>query len=1237
MLDPLDDSFLTPRSSDTQVRPQHKRETYRAAGNASRRTSPWKEGDRLGSFELGKLLGQGSSGFVFEAFDLNRQWRCALKILVPETVEDLVRNKVGFRRMLSIRHPNLAKVDQVHRLSENFALSMQLIEGQTFAKFIHELRRLDPREACERVLELLRQFAAALSVMHTNYLIHRDIKPQNMMVDLTGCGRIIDYGLVGTFDPEMDPRGIRPYLAGTPQYMAPEVWFDQCYLPAGDVYSLGKVIFETLILISGNRRLSAPAKGEFDTPARMYETINAFDSCVPDILRDACVEMLETSPADRPTALEISRLGQTKSSMVAMPRASVLYGRDEEVKRILDWLDGILKGKHGRLHLSGPSGIGKSRILEEIVHELASCRWVHVFTACCQVREDQPMQAFDQISDALATRFAKEELGVLEIDPGSAAILHQSFPVLRSVVTASQTLPRPGAIPARLDALAAAVQVTKKILETGPMILIIDDAQWADTDSLNVLDRLQTERISSLGIITVSRTGDVLQRVAADEHLRLGPLSVEESTQMLSAAARRWNVDASPLMLATLTEAAEGNPFRLDELAGEFRPGGVFAGGDSNVLSLPTAQLVGGLWRTRVARLSPNARHLLTLIATAGGAVTRSEVLAMQEHHFLAPDTLDELRFQRLVQPETVGDQCVRIVHDRVASGVVQSLASDEKTEAHRLWAEVLLNSPDSPVAAARIAGHLFEAGDNARAIEFADLAAKDAEQRFAKTEAARWHERVLPFVDGEALLERTRQTAVCFDEADRPVEAANYYQQLAAQLSGDDRIECELRVLTLLTRCGRTDQVRYQLEGLAERMGLPKPKSPLWSKISLLTKSCLYAMRKLLISGNGAPTMADAPDDPRIRLCLLLSRPLSLLDNLYGAELALAGAMLSIDRGSTKQQVQVAVGVAVYGSYNAGSRRQKSELMLTDLLLQAEQLDDPKTLGDCLSGIAAAHMLSGRWRDTIEPAQKAIHAYRQCKDLQTFEIAHTRINLTHAFWYLGRVRDLVQLCTRMYDESITRNDLMERIIASGGLASSAWLAAHRLADIDTIRVDTAKELKCEGEQFAHFMESTSLQLRLMYEGRYEEAELESQRGHRMVGCSPIHRVQTCRICRISIASLIAINLLGRNTNSKRVRRCRQLIAALRRENLPFAEATADLHEGYLNYILAQPSRAMHFFSAADRGAKLQGLVPISLAAQDAAEWLTGAVSSNRLEQHLRSERVVHPSMFARLYSFQPA
>ena len=101
----------------------------------------------------------------------------------------------------------------------------------------------------------------------------------------------------------------------------------------------------------------------------------------------------------------------------------------------------IYTGQNGRIHIHGPSGIGKTHLVNAIEKHLISLRWGQVFRAKCNPREDKPLQAFGQIALQIASRYARNDREALRVDSVSEAHLHQVFPVLKDVVHKDIRLP----------------------------------------------------------------------------------------------------------------------------------------------------------------------------------------------------------------------------------------------------------------------------------------------------------------------------------------------------------------------------------------------------------------------------------------------------------------------------------------------------------------------------------------------------------------------------------------------------------------------------------------------------------------------------------------------------------------------------------------------------------------------------------------------------------------------------
>ena len=1260
------------------------------ASEASKGQSvPWQVGDQFGPFALEKELGEGSSGVVFRARDALSDRVCALKMLRRTTPEELMRSKLGFRRMVSMRHPSLLSVYQIHRRGEQTALSMEEIVGNTFSVATQGLRSGRVEAAYDTLLRWTRQFGAGLAAMHFKGLLHRDIKPKNLMVDARGDARIIDYGLVGTFDPEADPSGFRPYLVGTLHFFAPETLWNQSYLPAGDIFSLGMVILEAMQRIASweagdLRPLKRNQQNAAEDAEAIHNAVGELDASAPGILRGICCEMLQPDPADRPQAIEISRLGLSTSVRVSWPIDEPVVGRESELQAIRQWLDGIFSGGVGRLHLTGPSGIGKSRLLDQIEQQIRTHTWIQVFRARCQPREDQPLQAFDQLCDAIANRYNQSDRSALLLDPVSTTLLHGTFPVLRSIVRCNLDLAPAARSTERLDALEAAARMSLALRKQGPLILIIDDTQWADRDSLNVLDRLATEvGDAGLGIITTSREQVDRQLTPATLELSLNPLSPADSVSLLSMAAAGRGVTPDPELLQQLAQAAEGCPFRLQELADEFGPGGALVNAQArqSAQALTSAGAIDWLWQTRVARLTDDARQVLPYIVAARCPVSVRQLAQLTSLGDSVDAAVSELAHQRLVNDDATGGECIEIIHDRVSAGLEKTLGADVLRSAHRAWASCLVRADDQKKLAARIALHLFDAKEPWRAVSYAMLAAEEAEQVLAKTDAARWHARVIPYVNGREKVSHIRQAARCFAEADRPADAAHYFRMLSQYVGFEEQIHCQRMAVTLLIRSGEYDQVRFQMHGLAEMLGLPRPSSVLWSRLSLAIGGCWDAVTKReAISLEALKSNAEAsggagasPDDRaapvpsssvpaptsgkearnrrRLDLCLSLIRPLSMFDNLYSAQLSRLSAHLVANHGNHSEQIHVLVGQSVFGCYDRGTRRQQAEETLDELKSIAEATGHPRASGDVWSGIAYMHALNCRWAQVPKAVDRSVAYYRQIAGASGFELAHTRWLEIWSHWNTGQWDAMFSVCDEMFEDAVRRNDLFQRTVVCRGLGCTAWLARDREQEWQRIYLDDGEFKANASAQMLGVFDRISAIQRDIFSGNYAQAWQEWRALDAMIRKLPFRWIQMLRVLRESLGALIALHRLqqslplagrplGKQTRdwSDRVqRRVRRLF----HEQLPNATMLGNYYSGLLHQRLATHGAcdeqiARDYLEAASFEARGLELRPFQLAADDLLAKLSTGRTLGLLRERMHSKGVLRPRDLERLYALPP-
>lgn len=185
---------------------------------------------RWGPYQLKGVIGRGAWGEVYRGWDPRLQREVAVKLALGDE-RQLLREA---RAMASVSHPNFVAVYEVARNARRTGIVMPWIHGQTLQQFVEARGPIESGEAATMGVELLE----ALHQLHQRVLLHRDIKPQNVMLDHDGRAILMDLGLAA---PRYQPgqRG----LAGTPLFLAPEVLAGAPHSVATDLYSMGAVLF----------------------------------------------------------------------------------------------------------------------------------------------------------------------------------------------------------------------------------------------------------------------------------------------------------------------------------------------------------------------------------------------------------------------------------------------------------------------------------------------------------------------------------------------------------------------------------------------------------------------------------------------------------------------------------------------------------------------------------------------------------------------------------------------------------------------------------------------------------------------------------------------------------------------------------------------------------------------------------------------------------------------------------
>jgi serine/threonine protein kinase len=215
-----------------------------------------------GRYEIAEVLGRGGMGVVYRAQDRQLGEDLAVKVLRPDLgVLDAVtleRFKQELKLARRITHRNVVRTYDIGEAGGTYYITMELVRGTTLATFIRDAGQLD----VAATLTIGKQLCRALEVAHEEGIVHRDIKPQNLLVDPAGFLKVMDFGIARLAERRPD-RGEAltavGMVVGTPQYMAPEQLFGEPVDHRTDLWAVGAVLFEC---VTGRLVFETPSLAE---------------------------------------------------------------------------------------------------------------------------------------------------------------------------------------------------------------------------------------------------------------------------------------------------------------------------------------------------------------------------------------------------------------------------------------------------------------------------------------------------------------------------------------------------------------------------------------------------------------------------------------------------------------------------------------------------------------------------------------------------------------------------------------------------------------------------------------------------------------------------------------------------------------------------------------------------------------------------------------------------------------
>ncbi len=713
-------------------------------------------------FEILRRLGRGGMGEV----DLVRERATgevlARKRLVRFEPAQIVALKRELRTVGSIVHPNLVRVYELGDDERGPFLLMEAVEG------------VDVLRYCEgggpELATVLPQIFSVLAHLHHRGIAHGDVTPANLVVRRDGWVKLIDFGLSAAGDAGSRVRG------GTPGYLAPERRDGGPPTAESDVFGLGAVLRH---ITTGSPPGHPPLRAD-----------------APPALERAMEAMLREDPLARPS---IDALARDVLPALGLPRndRGGALGTRRLARAALEGLVlGSVLARPGELVvLRGPSGIGKTTVARAVAARAAEAG-ISVSWARARPAARVAFNLVDELIDDAAERLSRSALAPAQREAARRASL--SFPALARLVGVDPLAERvrraahaalfdsPRETASRGPLFAELLSLLEQVDSTAPArIVVLDDLQWADADSLAALSAWLDHGSSRCAFLATARDGRG-SKIAGWLAARRGVTQLEVPKLPTEAIA------------AFLREAGGFDAARADEIARAC--GGLPVLMEMALRAPQSNDPLRDAADSAIRECERDEKSALARLLAAGRPLSRTE-------HGASERTLDLLSRRGLAL--RAGPR-VDLAHDALREPLREALGEDWLRTAHDALAEAAAADPDSRHQAERVR-HLMGAGRVEQAATLALDAATRAERMHAHDLAADLLEVALRPGHVQELAERR---ALALERAQRFDDAAAAWADLQRRATDrDERLRLELAEAHALLSGRRIPDGRARLD----------------------------------------------------------------------------------------------------------------------------------------------------------------------------------------------------------------------------------------------------------------------------------------------------------------------------------------------------------------------------------------------------------------------------------------
>ena len=520
-----------------------------------------KDSTFAGRYKILEGLGRGGMGRVYKVLDNEINEEVALKLLSPEIASDAMtierfRNELKLAR--KVTHRNVCRMYDLNKADDTYYITMEYVAGEDLKSLIKRIGQFSEG----KTIALAKQVCEGLAEAHGLGVIHRDLKPQNIMIDKQGNAHIMDFGIARSLEVHgLTEAGM---LIGTPDYMSPEQAEGEEIDHRSDVYSLGVVLYEMVtgrVPFEGKTAVSIAMKHKVEVPVAPRELSSQISEGINAIIL-RCMEKDRGNRFQTVEELlaELKALEEGLSTVITLPqphvpaflaegavevemKKPVFVARVQELERLKSLLEKAIAGRGQVIFITGEAGSGKTALIQEFARQaqqahpeliMASGKcnaqtgigdpylpFIEVLALLTGdveakwtaglVTQDHAVRLWNLLSLSVKSLLDNGRDLISTFIPGQTLLSrserYASGPT-NWVVSLKNLVERKASLPADSQLQQSSLfeqytRVLQRLAQEKPQLLVLDDLQWMDAGSASLLfhlgRRMQGSRILIIG------------------------------------------------------------------------------------------------------------------------------------------------------------------------------------------------------------------------------------------------------------------------------------------------------------------------------------------------------------------------------------------------------------------------------------------------------------------------------------------------------------------------------------------------------------------------------------------------------------------------------------------------------------------------------------------------------------------------------------------------------------------